>query len=269
MREKLSRRIIKEKKAASPAISMVIITAATVVLVLVAGSFATLVLDRQQAETEFNALQKSIFALDDAIRDVAWKEGASRSVRFTTSKGSFREVPSTRSMEINFNGENLESFDTSVIEYVMSDSYISLEKEQDYIDPLGKADLMVFSVSDSLAQVSLEHKSGFAIISLGYRLRILDEGIADVIVEGTKTTVNYVNIYIIALSSPDFSGLNGPFDLVARNTGVSTVTKIRSTSGNNSISIELNGASLGSESLNLDQEKVIFNLIISKVSVST
>jgi hypothetical protein len=108
MRKKVSRRkILKEKKAASPAISMVVITAATVMLVLIAGSFATQVLDRQQASTEFNAIQKSILALDDAVRDIAWKESASRSVRFTTSRGTFQTISTTRSVEIKFNNGSI------------------------------------------------------------------------------------------------------------------------------------------------------------------
>jgi hypothetical protein len=268
MREKLGRKIIREKKAASPAISMVIITAATVMLVLVAGSFATIVLDRQQAETEFNAIQKSILALDDAIRDVAWKNGASRSVRFTISKGSFQAVSPTRSVEINFNGEDsLYSFDTSVIKYAMSDSYIALAREESYI--IGDADPAVSSVSDSVAQVLLAHESGYAIISLGYRIRISNEGIANVIIDGTTTAVNYVNIYITELSSPDFSISNGPFDLVARNIGTLTVTKGPfSTNAGNSIYVELDDTPQEPVTLNLDSGQVIFNLIISKVSVT-
>jgi len=266
MRGKLGRRLIKDKKAASPAISMVIITAATVMLVLVAGSFATIVLDRQQAETEFNAIQKSILALDDAIRDVAWKNGASRSVRFTTSKGSFQAVSPTRSVEINFGENSLYSYDTSVIKYAMSDSYIALAREESYI--IGDADPAVSSVSDSLAQVLLAHESGYAIISLGYRIRISNEGIANVIIGGTTTAVNYVNIYITELSSPDFSVSNGPFDLVARNRGALTVTKGPfSTNAGNSIYIELDDTPQEPVTLNLNSEQVIFNLIISKVSV--
>jgi hypothetical protein len=268
MREKCSRRMINDKKAASPAISMVIVTAATVMLVLVAGSFATIVLDRQQAETEFNALQKSILALDDAIRDVAWKQGASRSVRFTTDKGSFQGISPTRSVEIRFNGEySLGSFDTSVIKYAMSDSYIALDSE--YIPILGDENLTVSSVSESLAQVSLTHESGFAIISLGYRLRISNEGSVNVDVEGTKTTVNYVNIYLIELSPTDFPVSSGPFDLVAKNTEISTFSsEVFSTNAANFILIELDGTQQESVPLNLDQGKVLFNLIISKVSVS-
>jgi len=266
MRRKLDRQIIKDKKAASPAISMVIITAATVILVLVAGSFATIVLDRQQAETEFNAIEKSILALDDAIRDVAWKNGASRSVRFTISKGSFQAVSPARSVEINYGENDLYSFDTSVIKYAMSDSYIALVNEESYI--IGDADPAVSSVSDSVAQVLLAHESGYAIISLGYRIRISNEGIANVIVGGTTTAVNYVNIYITELSSPDFSISNGPFDLVARNVGALTVTKGPfSTNAGNSIYIELDDTPQEPVTLNLDSEQVIFNLIISKVSV--
>ncbi len=266
MRKKLSRRqIMKEKKAASPAISMVIITAATVVLVLVAGSFAVTVLDRQQAATEFNALQKSILALDDAVRDVAWKEGASRAVRFAIGRGSFQTISTTKSVEIKFNGDPLgDPIQTSVIKYVMSDSYITLESEQSYI--LGNATPAVSSVSDSLAQVSLAHESGFASISLGYRLRVSNEGSYSV--SGMPT--NYVNIMIIKLVCADLSAVTGDFDMIAKNTGVTTTSYIfpPHSEGNYEINVyidevEQNPAML----IHLTEGRTVFNLIIGEVSV--
>jgi hypothetical protein len=268
MREKLSRRqITKDKKAASPAISMVIITAATVVLVLVAGSFAVQVLDRQQAATEFNALQKSILALDDAVRDVAWKEGASRSVRFATGRGSFRTASTTRFVEINFNGTLVGTpFQTSAITYVMSDSYITLESEQSYI--LGDADPAVSSVSDSLGQVSLAHESGFASINLGYRLRVSNEG--EYQVKGVSTT--YVNILIIELSSTDLSFVKGDFDLVAKNTGVNTISSNPfpiNSEGYYPLNFSIDeGAQDFSLLIHLTEGQTIFNLIIGEVRVS-
>ena len=266
MMERLGRRqIMKEKKAASPAISMVIITAATVILVLVAGTFATQVLDRQQAATEFNAIEKSILAFDDAIRDIAWKDGASRSVRFATSRGTFQTISTTRDVQIKFNGDLVGSpIETSIIRYVMSDSYLTLESEQFYV--LGNADPIVSSVSDSLGQVSLAHESGYASISLGYRFRVSNEGQYQV--EGIPTT--YVNILIIKLSSADLSFVNGDFDMIARNTGVTTSSyPFTINAGEYPISVSINDVEQEPPLLiDLPDGRTIFNLIIGEVSVS-
>jgi len=266
MRKNLSRRqIMKEKKAASPAISMVIITAATVMLVLVAGTFATQVLDRQQAATEFNALEKSILAFDDAVRDVAWKEGAARSVRFATSRGTFQKISTTRSIEIKFHNKSIGApVQTSIIKYLMSSSYIALESEEYYV--LGSADPIVSSVTDSLGQVLLAHESGFATISLGYRVRVSYEG--DYLVQGVLTS--YVNIYVIRLSSADLSFINGDFDMVAKNTGLATNSYQFPNigKGNHSIHVIVDGQQGPPVSVYLTGEQVIFNLIISDVSVS-
>jgi hypothetical protein len=266
--EQLSRRqIMKEKKAASPAISMVIITAATVVLVLVAGNFAVTVLDRQQAETEFNALEKSMLALDDAIRDVALKAGASRSIRFATGRGSFQTISTTRSVEIEFRGELVGTpIQTSVIKYVMSDSYMNLKTEQFYI--LGNADVAVTSVSDSLGQILLAHESGFATISLGYRLRVSNEG--EYQVNGIPTS--YVNILIIELSSADLSSVKGAFDMIAKNKGVTTISSqpfTINTEGDYPIHISIDEVAQNPPLfIHLTQGQTIFNLIIGKVNVS-
>ena len=270
MREKLSRRqIIKDKKAASPAISMVIITAATVLLVLVAGNFAVTVLDRQQAATEFNSVQKSILALDDAIRDVAWKEGASRSVRFATSRGSFQTNTTTRPISITFDdypvGDPIQS---SVIKYFMSDSYVALESEQ--FDIIGDDNPAVSSISASLGQVSLEHESGFASISLSYRLRVSNEGLYEIGDDSTDS-VNYVNIMIIELSCADLVGATGDFDMIVRNMGLDTkyYNFPYTSAGAHEIDVFVDGSeSPFPVSINLGAGQTTVNLIVSKVSVS-
>jgi hypothetical protein len=250
---------------------MVIITAATVVLVLVAGSFATTVLDRQQAATEFNSLQKSILALDDAVRDVAWKEGASRSVRFTTSRGTFQPISTTKSITIKFDDNPILTEDpiqTSVIKYLMSDSYITLEKAQDYF--LGTADPAVTSISDSLGQASLTHESGFASISLGYRVRVSNEGRYR-FGNGTDDYVNYVNIMIIELSCADLAGTAGDFDMIAKNMGVTTTYYPfpYMNAGTHEINVNVDGVEPAFPvPIQLDSGQIILNLVVSKVSLS-
>ena len=120
------RSIRKNRRAASPAVSMVIITAATVVLVLVSGTYALQVLERQQAASEFDTVQKSILAFDDAVRDIAWDRGASRSIRFTTNYGTMRILSNNKSINIKVQGTPLNyNFTTAVVKYSMQDIYAS------------------------------------------------------------------------------------------------------------------------------------------------
>jgi hypothetical protein len=259
---------MKEKKAASPAISMVIITAATVVLVLVAGSFAVQVLDSQQATTEFNAVQKSILALDDAVKDVAWKNGASRSVRFTTGRGNFPTISTTRSIEITFNGQTIgDPVQTSIIKYAMSNSYVTLGNDAHYI--LGKETPVVSSLSDSVGQVWLAREPGFATISLSYRVRVSYEGAYSVLDNGEYILTDYVNIYVIRLSSEDLSSAYGDFDMVAKNTGLATNFYKFSNIDQGNIYVSVNGQQESSVSIDLTGAQVVVNVIISDVSVTT
>ena len=72
----------------------------TVTLVLVAGTYAYQALDRQQGATEFEAVNKSFLALDDAIRDVAWDLGSSRSARFSLNRGYLEVLSNGRNLTI-------------------------------------------------------------------------------------------------------------------------------------------------------------------------
>jgi hypothetical protein len=235
---------------------------------LVAGSFAVTVLDSQQASTEFNALEKSILAFDDAVRDVAWKTGASRSVRFATSRGTFQTTSTNRSIEIKFNGQPVgDPVQTSTIKYVMSDSYINLENEQYYI--LGNATPVVSSISDSVGQVLLARESGFASISLSYRVRVSYEGTYSVQDGGEYISTDYVNIYVIRLSSGDLSLANGDFNMVAKNTGLTTNFYKFPNVGQGNIHVSVNGQQQGPPvSIDLAGAQVVVNLIISDVSVT-
>ena len=262
----------KDKKAASPAVSAVIITAATVVLVIVSSLYALQVLMRQEAQAEFGTAQNSLLAFDDALRDIAWDRDGSRSVRFTAKYGNMRLIDDGKSFSVNASGFKdaagldayfSQEFSTSVVKYQMPNSYGLSESDSSYI--LGDSRPIVSSLSDSYGQALIVHESDITSITLNYRVRVSEGGAIQV---GSKT-VHYVDIFVIRLISGNSIIGDTDFDLVCKNVGLTTNTSTEYTL-NGPISIAAIG---GSESdtvhLTLTGDSVVFNMIISEVKVST
>jgi len=256
--------IRRNRKAASPAISMVIMVAATVVLVMVSSSFALQALERQQAAAEFDTVQKSVLAFDDAVRDIAWDLGGSRSVRFTTHYGNMRLVSSSKSFSISMPGVSEPyEFTTSVVKYYMPFSYFTLGNEYSaYI--LGSSSTVVSSVTDSFGQVLVKQEKGFASIALNYRVRVSRQG-PSTYVETMQQSINYVDILVIRLNCLNVTIGSGDFDLVAKNIGITTDSYPADLATAGAISVVSDEVSA---SVILEAGHYMFNLIIADVQVS-
>ena len=265
------RSIRHNRRAASPAVSMVIITAATVVLVLVSGTYAFQVLERQQAASEFDTIQKSMLAFDDAVRDIAWDRGGSRSIRFTVRYGLMRLQPENKTISVGVGGTNLNyQYKSAVVKYYMADSYSSLGNDYaSYI--LGDNKTVVSSITDSIGQVFVAQEAGFASIAMSYRVRVSSEGPA-VTINGSQK-LNYVDIVLIKLSSVNSAIGSSDFDLVAKNVGVTTEQygPFPVGSGNEySVAVSVDGLPTATLPVaGLESGRVVFNLIISEVKIST
>jgi ribosomal protein S19 len=83
----------KDNRAVSPAISTVIMTAALVVLVLVATSYANNILTFQLALDEFSANKQFMQSTGLQTDDVAWTIGRTETVQYTTKYGQVTFVP--------------------------------------------------------------------------------------------------------------------------------------------------------------------------------
>ena len=279
-----SKSLRRNRKAASPAVSMVIITAATVVLVLVASGYALQVLWRQQATAEFDAVRNSISSFDDALRDIAWDRGGSRSIRFTTNYGNMRLIDSSKKFTISaigLNGTFSYEFTTSAVKYQMPYGYGynagTSGSESPYF--LGDEKTVVSRLTDSFGQALVEQNSDFTSITLNYRVRVSEEGPIEAI-EPSKETVNYVDIFVIRLNCVSSEIGAGDFDLVCKNIGLDTksygVYSITAATGAN-ISVLDGTKPVGTEpdSINLADlglnygDNVVLNLIVADVRVST
>jgi hypothetical protein len=256
----------RNRKAASPAVSMVIITAATVVLVLVSGSYAWQVLDRQKASAEFDTVTKSLVTFDDAVRDIAWDRGGSRSVRFTTNYGNIALLPNNKTLNIKVLEPEYSSFNydilTGVVKYSIPTSYVTFgDGYESYI--LGSESAVVSSITESYAQLLAAQQLGSLNVTLNYRVRVTEEG--------PPTVANYIDILVIRMNCTNLQYLTGDFDLVARNVAITTISKQFNNGGSTAtISVSLDGVQSEPVQVALDQSlPTVFNLIVADVKVSS
>jgi hypothetical protein len=80
----------KDKRAVSPAISTVILTAAVVVMILVAMTFANNFLDARMAENEFSTNKQFMLTTGLQIDDIAWTIGRTQTVRYSSNYGNMK-----------------------------------------------------------------------------------------------------------------------------------------------------------------------------------
>ena len=77
----------RDKRAFSPAVSSIIMIAAVMVMILVAMSYASTVLDARLAENEFSANKQFMLATGLQIDDVAWTVGRTQTISYASRFG--------------------------------------------------------------------------------------------------------------------------------------------------------------------------------------
>lgn len=257
---------LRKTMAMSPAVSMVIITASTIVMVLIASTYAYQVLERQRGASEFDAVKKSFIAFDDAVRDVALDKRGSRSARFTVSYGTLKLVPNALFLSINVD-------DYPDVNYNDAVGYVRYEIPTDYVNPgsgykeyiLGDNKTVVTSITEDLCCALIEQESESVHLTLYYRVRIM--GSTTVQVSGS--TVNYVEILVVKLTATRFSAFKEDFDLTAKNVGITTQSfgpYAVDEDGSVTVTVTL-GETTSSVDIDLNGEYVVFNLVIAQVSV--
>lgn len=255
-------KIIVNKKAASPAISMVIITAATVTMVLIAGTVALQVLDGQQGSSEFDTVGKSLVTFDDALRDISWDRGGARSVHFAANYGHLALLSDEKSFQITINEypEFNEVISTGVIKYSIPTSYVSYGYGyKSYV--LGNENMVVSSPTESYSQLVATQNSNSLDYTLSCRVRVITEGPSNI--------ANYVDILVVRLNCAN-SSLVGNFDLVARNIGVTTTSTQFAAGGSTAtVNVTFDGEASEPVRVALDSNlPVVFNLMKAEVKVS-
>lgn len=261
--------------AVSYTVSAIIMTATTVALVLVAFFYAYQVLDKQRGMSEFEVAKKSILAFDDALENVAWKPGATRSTRFTADYGYVQLLPNANSMSISAivdgqlkplsNGTYPGS--TAVIKYWLSTNFVSFEPNyESYI--LGNSSSVISSSTDPYGRSAIRQQAGWVTISLDYRVRTMRTAVIKV--NGVDT--NYVDIWVIRVStvvSTAWSYVHD-FDLLARTMSVRTASygPYNVSTQSASISVQIGSEPAQQRSVAVVPGQAVFNVVVADVRVS-
>jgi len=207
-------------------------------------------------------------SLDDAVRDVAWDRGGSRSARFTVNYGRLELVPNASLLVVNvteYPNANYSTY-TGYVQYKISTNYITFgDGYKSYI--LGDEKSVVSASTESFGQALIEQNSGWVTILLNYRVRALKASSVNV----NGTIVNYVDILMIKIDVTKWWTYIGDFDLVARNMDITTKSYgPYNVIGNNcTVSVSLNGLS-SSVTIDLVREgTVVFNFVIADLQITT
>jgi len=264
----------RNNRAVSVTVSAIIITVTTVALVLVASIYAYQVLDYQRGSSEFEVVRRAILAFDDALENIAWKPGASRSTRFTIEYGHLQLVPSVNKISITatVNGQlrNLSTTtfpgSTGMIKYWLSTKYVSFTPSyESYI--LGDNSSVTSGSTNSYGRAVIKQQTGWVTIALDYRVRALRSSVIEV----NGVNVNYVDINVIKVSmlvSSPWSYVHD-FDLKASCVSAKTVSYESSVNGDQIGKVFVQIGNDGSEvPLDLVSGKVVFNVVVSEVQVS-
>jgi hypothetical protein len=265
--------LLRNRLGISYAISAVIISAVTIVLVIIASSYAYVLLEQQRGAAEYEVAKESILMFDDALENIAWKHNGAQSARFTISYGQLELIPSSHpaasdlvvKMHVGSNTTSHPAVSTGIIRYSIQNRYVNFwDGYSAYI--LGDGDLVVTNSTESFGRAMVEQQSGLVNITLGYRVRAMKT--STVIVN--NATVNYVDIWIIRLHVPSWSTYIHDFNLKARCLNVSTTSygpytidgpvRVSASLGDESTEAQITDLELG--------EKVVFNLITANVAVT-
>jgi hypothetical protein len=190
----------KDEKATSPAISTVILTAAGIVMILVAMSYANNILSLKLAQNEFSTNKQFMQTTGQQIDDIAWTVGRTQTVSYSSRYGTvgFQAVALNYTFRVHYTGtntwENLTlSGQTGIILYNMPVASYSVGSN--YFERLPSNANSSFLLSDSSSPISqvigeekLTMKDGsYTRIALIPTMRILTS---------TVTSTSYFKFYL-------------------------------------------------------------------------
>ncbi|HKZ93525.1 MAG TPA: hypothetical protein VJ249_02940 [Candidatus Bathyarchaeia archaeon] len=267
---------LKHNRAASYTLSAMIMTAVTVALVLAAFIYAYQMLDQQRGISEWEVAKKSILAYNDALENVAWKPGATRSARFAAQYGYLQLIPNANSITISatVNGvaRSLSNATypgmTGIVKYWLSTDYVSFDPNyESYI--LGNSSSLISSSSDGYGRAVIRQQPGMVSMTLDYRIRAMRTSV--ILVNGTQT--NYVDIWVIKLSMlvPSAWSYVNEFDLQAKTLSVTTASH-RFTGVTNQtsvVSVQIGSAPASQVPVTLTVPgTVVYNVVVANVQVN-
>ncbi|NHJ84166.1 MAG: hypothetical protein FK734_01805 [Asgard group archaeon] len=262
------------KSGVSYTISSVIITATTVILVLIASTFAYQLLEQQRGTSEFNLATNSLLTLDDAVQDIAWSIEGARQTRFSIDYGQLTLYPDNADIGMNIRinvATTLNSYSwsgvTGYVEYSIPEQSVTFARREPYYI-LGDEESLINDGTSNLGRILVYHDDGWVNALLNYRVRVMETSTIDL--DGIITS--YVNVWVVKLKISDFSANIDNFDLSSRAHHMYTNTTAPFVlNGNQSFDIEVQIADgpVSSQTISLygSSQYVVFNFIVSEVEL--
>jgi len=225
----------KCRKAVSPVISTVIISA-TLLVILVISSFTSInILELQVVNTEFEQAKTSMLLLNEMIQDVALKQGSAGSIQFSQRSGGICICESTERISIRVDSMELYPFDPSVKFYTVKyrgGSRVSAAE----VDLAGSPSLIV-GVAGSLGYLRVETGDGVWMVLDYLRLRV----VTNTVLKVGSVEYNLSSIFIIRLELGSIGGY-GAVTVRVQNMGFTTKTYTYE-AGNITLQINVGGRS--------------------------
>ncbi|MCW3993342.1 MAG: hypothetical protein NWE85_02105 [Candidatus Bathyarchaeota archaeon] len=197
------RRLRRDEKAVSPAISTVILTSAVVVLLLVTVTFANNFLNSRMAENEFSATKQFMQTVGLQIDDVAWTIGRTQTIRYASRFGQvkFESLALNYTVYVNDN-VFLTSYSTGILLYNMPISKYSVSNNySERIFPSSDSSFLQMGTSAPVSHVYVIEKlpmndGNFIRVVVAPSIRMLNSTIST----GGEEK-NYFKFYLPILSS--------------------------------------------------------------------
>lgn len=187
----------KNRRAVSPAISTVILTAAVIVMLLVTVAFANNFLNARMAENEFSSIKQFMQTVGLQIDDVAWTIGRTQTIRYASRFGQVDFESVALNYTIYVNDVPVASFVTGILLFSMPISaYNAGNDYQERILPSADRSILQKGTSAPVCHVFVIEKipmidGSFIRVVVAPSVRMLNSTITT-----SNTTTNYCKFYL-------------------------------------------------------------------------
>jgi len=261
-KDKISlRRLRRDERAVSPAISTVILTSAVVVLLLVTVTFANSFLDARMAENEFSATKQFMQTVGLQIDDVAWTIGRAQTIRYASRFGQVNFESLALNYTVYVNDVYLANYSTGILLFNMPISSYSVSNNySERIFPSSDRSFLQMGTSAPVSHVYVIEKlpmndGNFIRVVVAPSIRMLNSTIST----GGEEK-NYFKFYLPILSSGTHPRYSQSVTLAGNKVSVKTEGSV------NKVKIHVSFPK-GSSSLGFDEDFFNFERVDEEVNV--
>jgi hypothetical protein len=222
------RRLRRDERAVSPAISTVILTSAVVVLLLVTVTFGNNFLNARMAENEFSAMKQFMQTVGLQIDDVAWTIGRAQTTRYASKYGqvNFEVLALKYTVYVN-DDVYLIDYSTGILLYNMPISSYSVSNNySERIFPSSDSSFLQIGTSAPVSHVYVIEKlpmndGNFIRVVVAPSIRMLNSTIST-----GEEDKNYFQFFLPVLSSGSHPRYSQSVTLAGSKVSVETVDSV-------------------------------------------